>query len=47
MTSLLPALTALLDPPPSPDCRHVGDYVHHVERAKDMRLDRQDGTGRG
>lgn len=26
---------------------HVGDYRHHVERAKDERLDRQDGTGRG
>ncbi|KAI7836566.1 hypothetical protein COHA_009583 [Chlorella ohadii] len=26
--------------------RHVGDYVHHVEKAKEMRLDRQDGTGR-
>ncbi len=27
-------------------CSHVGDYVHHVEKAKEMRLDRQDGTGR-
>jgi hypothetical protein len=26
--------------------RHVGDYVHHVEKAKEMRLERQDGTGR-
>ncbi|EFN53698.1 hypothetical protein CHLNCDRAFT_136519 [Chlorella variabilis] len=35
-------------PPVSKDAlRHVGDYRHHVERAKDERLDRQDGTGRG
>ncbi|PSC70024.1 plasminogen activator inhibitor 1 RNA-binding -like [Micractinium conductrix] len=27
--------------------RHVGDYTHHVERSKDQRMDRQDGTGRG
>lgn len=30
-----------------PRCRHVDTYRHHVERSKDERLDRKDGTGRG
>ncbi|KAL4435470.1 hypothetical protein ABPG77_006232 [Micractinium sp. CCAP 211/92] len=27
--------------------RHDGDHRHHVERSKEVRMDRKDGTGRG
>ena len=47
----LPAPLARLPPqsvrPLLHTCSHVGDYRHHVERSKDERLDRKDGTGRG
>jgi hypothetical protein len=28
-------------------CSHTSDHRHHLERSKDERLDRKDGTGRG
>jgi hypothetical protein len=28
-------------------CSHHNDLQHHSERAKDVRLDRKDATGRG
>ncbi|KAL4419760.1 hypothetical protein ABPG75_006858 [Micractinium tetrahymenae] len=43
-----PTMEALSAPGLSKDAqRHVGDVRHHTERAKDERLDRKDGTGRG
>lgn len=42
-----PAMRSTCVPPFLSICSHDGDNRHHVERSKEVRMDRKDGTGRG